>query len=56
MFNTPDFGDVLDRLAVLLADGELTVEIAGRYDLEEVAQAQRDVLAESALGKLVVVP
>ncbi|MDS0281477.1 NADPH:quinone reductase [Haloarcula onubensis] len=56
MFNTPDFGDVLARLAVLLADGDLEAEIAGRYDLDEVAQAQRDVLGESVLGKLVVRP
>lgn len=56
MFNTPNFGDVLERLAVLLADGELTAEIADRYALEEVATAQRDVLTGSVLGKLVVVP
>jgi len=56
MFNTPDFGAVLSRLAVLLADGDITVEIARRYDLEDVARAHRDVLNESVLGKLVVTP
>ena len=56
MFNTPDFGAVLARLAVLLADGKLTAEVAKRYDLEEVADAQRDVMAGSFLGKLVVTP
>ncbi|WP_266077793.1 NADPH:quinone reductase [Haladaptatus caseinilyticus] len=56
MFNTPDISTVLDRLARLVADGEIAPEIAGVYSLEEVADAQRDVVDESFLGKLVVEP
>jgi NADPH2:quinone reductase len=54
MFNTPDTGAVLERLATLMSAGDVVPEIAGTYDLEEVADAQRDVLEESFLGKLVV--
>jgi len=56
MFNTPDTGAVLDRLATLMAVGDVVPEIAGTYDLEETAEAHRDVLGESFLGKLVVTP
>lgn len=56
MFNTPDMSAVLDRLAVLLADGNLDTEIAHTYDLDGVAEAQRAVLEDSYLGKLVVEP
>jgi len=56
MFNTPDVGQVLSRLAALVADGDLTAAVEQIYDLEEVAKAQRDVLERSFAGKLVVVP
>ena len=56
MFNTPDFGDVLSSLATLLADGELTTEVARTYSLDDLPDAHRDVMAESYFGKLVVVP
>ena len=56
MFNAPDTGGVLDRLATLMAAGDVVPEIAGSYDLEETADAQRDVIEESFLGKLVVTP
>ena len=56
MFNTPDFGAVLDRLGTLAADGELTPVVARRYGLDEVAAAHADVLSGSRLGKLVVEP
>ncbi|MFB6308367.1 MAG: NADPH:quinone reductase [Haloarculaceae archaeon] len=56
MFNTPDYGAVLERLARLLEDGDLTAEIARRYDLEEVPEAHRAVVGDSYLGKLVVRP
>ncbi|MEF8840544.1 MAG: NADPH:quinone reductase [Haloarculaceae archaeon] len=54
MFNTPDTGAVLERLATLMTAGDVVPEIAGTYDLEGTADAQRDVLNESFLGKLVV--
>ena len=56
MFNTPDMGAVLDRLAVLMAAGDLAAEVAGVYGLDEAAEAQRTVMAESFVGKLVVEP
>jgi NADPH:quinone reductase-like Zn-dependent oxidoreductase len=56
VFNTPDTAAVLDRLATLMAAGDVVPEVAGSYDLEGTADAQRDVLAESFLGKLVIAP
>lgn len=56
MFNTPDTGAVLERLAGLVADGAIEPVVARRYDLDGVADAHRAVLGESFLGKLVVEP
>jgi len=56
MYNTPDIGAVLDRLATLMVRGELAPDIARRYPLEDAGEAQRAVLEESFLGKLLVVP
>jgi NADPH:quinone reductase-like Zn-dependent oxidoreductase len=56
MYNTPDLRRPLAGVATLLGDGELDIEVARTYDLDDVAQAQRDVLNESFLGKLVVTP
>lgn len=56
MFNTPDFARVLGRLAGLMVDGDLAPEIARRYDLDEVAEAQRAVMEDRFVGKLVVEP
>ena len=38
-----------------LAD-DLSISIARRYDLEDAAEAQRAVIEESFLGKLVIEP
>ncbi|WP_435095169.1 NADPH:quinone reductase [Halarchaeum sp. P4] len=56
MYNTPDLGAVLGRLATLLADGRLAPDIERSYALAEAADAQRAVLEESFFGKLVVEP
>lgn len=56
MFNTPSLARVLGRVARMLASGDLRVEIAHEYDLEGAPEAQRAVLGDSFLGKLVVVP
>jgi NADPH:quinone reductase-like Zn-dependent oxidoreductase len=56
MFNTPVLGRPLERIARLLGEGALEIEVARTYDLDEVGDAQRDVLADSFLGKLVVTP
>jgi len=56
MFNTPDTSAVLGDLADLVARGDIDPVVARRYDLDGVAEAHRDVLNESFLGKLVVEP
>ncbi|MFB6113647.1 MAG: NADPH:quinone reductase [Halodesulfurarchaeum sp.] len=56
MFNTPDMGAVLSRLATLMADGRIVPDVARTYDLEDAAEAQRAVMADSFFGKLVVSP
>jgi NADPH2:quinone reductase len=56
MFNTPDFRVPLARLAHLMSVGDLTIDIAREYELDEAGEAQRAVLEESVLGKLVLVP
>jgi len=56
MFNTPDLSEPLGRIAHLLGEGEIGIEVARTYDLDEVAAAHEDVMADSFLGKLVVTP
>jgi len=56
MFNTPDTSAVLADLADLVARGDIDPVVARRYDLDGVADAHRDVVNESFLGKLVVEP
>ncbi len=56
MFNAPDLRVPLRGVAHLMGLDRLSIEIARSYDLEEAAQAQRDVMNESFLGKLVIEP
>jgi NADPH:quinone reductase-like Zn-dependent oxidoreductase len=56
MFNTPDFRVPLSKLASLMASGELGIQVAETYGLDDVGEAQRSVLEDSFLGKLVVTP
>ena len=56
MFNTPDLRVLLDGTAHLMATDALSVGIARSYDLEEAAEAQRAVMEDSFLGKLVIEP
>jgi len=56
MFNTPDLRVPLRGVAHLMDAGALSIELARRYDLAEAAEAQRAVMADSFLGKLVVEP
>ena len=56
VFNTPTISTVLDRLADLVADGDLDPVIARTYSLDGVEEAHRAVREDSYLGKLVVVP
>ena len=56
MFNTPDLRATLERLVGLCEAGAVAPEIARTYDLEEAGEAQRAVLEDSFLGKLLLVP
>jgi NADPH2:quinone reductase len=56
MFNTPDLSAPLERLARLMENGDLTIEIAERYSLDEASGSQQAVMEESFLGKLVIEP
>jgi NADPH:quinone reductase-like Zn-dependent oxidoreductase len=39
-----------------MAAGDLTVEVARKYDLDDAAEAHRAVTEDSFVGKLVIVP
>jgi NADPH2:quinone reductase len=56
MFNTPDISAVLRKLAWMLEEGDLRPHVSNRYDLDHAADAQKAVLHNSFLGKLVVEP
>ncbi|AFO56460.1 Alcohol dehydrogenase GroES domain protein [Natrinema sp. J7-2] len=56
MFNTPDLRVPLRGVAYLMETGALSVEVARTYDLEAAANAQRAVVNDSVLGKLVIEP
>ena len=56
MFNTPDLRVPLRGAAHLMETGALSVAVAETYDLEGAAEAQRAVMEDSFLGKLVVEP
>jgi NADPH:quinone reductase-like Zn-dependent oxidoreductase len=56
MFNTPDLRVPLRGVAHLMAEDRLTIEIERSFGLDEAAAAQRAVMEESFLGKLVIEP
>ncbi|PSP53141.1 zinc-binding dehydrogenase [Halobacteriales archaeon QH_3_68_24] len=56
MFNTPDLRVPLRGVAHLMDADRLSVELARTYDLEEAGEAQRAVMEDSFLGKLVIEP
>ena len=56
MFNTPDFRPPLSKLASLMARDELAIQVEETYGLDEAGEAQRAVLEDSFLGKLVITP
>jgi NADPH:quinone reductase-like Zn-dependent oxidoreductase len=56
MFNTPDLSVPLARLGRLFGDGEFGIEVARTYPLSEAGEAQRAVIEDSFLGKLVLTP
>ncbi|MFB6252363.1 MAG: NADPH:quinone reductase [Halobellus sp.] len=56
MFNADDLSAVLGRVADLAANGEMLPVVHETYDLAEAGDAQRVVLEDSFVGKLVLVP
>jgi NADPH:quinone reductase-like Zn-dependent oxidoreductase len=54
MYNTADKASVLSRLAALCDRGDVVPHVARRYDLDDAAEAQRAVLEDSFLGKIVL--
>jgi NADPH:quinone reductase-like Zn-dependent oxidoreductase len=56
MFNTPDLRVPLRGVAHLMATGTLGIEVARTYALDEAGEAQRAVMEDGFLGKLVVEP
>ncbi|RQG90034.1 NADPH:quinone reductase [Natrarchaeobius halalkaliphilus] len=56
MFNAPDLRVPLRGTAHLMDAGELSIELARRYDLDEAGEAQRAVMEDSVFGKLVIEP
>ncbi|SEO68177.1 NADPH:quinone reductase [Halogranum amylolyticum] len=56
MFNTPDLSATLEKVGYLVDQGDLEISVARTYDLDEAAEAQRAVLEDSFLGKLVIAP
>ncbi|PGF17534.1 zinc-binding dehydrogenase [Natrinema sp. CBA1119] len=56
MFNTPDLRVPLRGVAHLMNSESLSIDVARTYDLEEAADAQRAVMSDSFLGKLVIEP
>jgi NADPH:quinone reductase-like Zn-dependent oxidoreductase len=56
MFNTPSIRDILERLRRLLHQERLTAVVTRTYPLSEADEAQRAVLEDSFIGKLVIRP
>ncbi|SDY42648.1 NADPH:quinone reductase [Halobellus clavatus] len=56
MFNADDLSAVLDRVGTLAASGEMLPVVHETYDLDDAGEAQRAVLEDSFVGKLVLVP
>jgi len=55
-FNLDPIDGTLARIGQLMAAGELSIEVARRYDLDETGQARRAVMEDSFVGKVAVVP
>jgi NADPH2:quinone reductase len=54
--NAPDVAHILERLGALVANGNITVEVGGTYDLSDVSSALHDILNEEYTGKLIIEP
>ena len=56
MFNNPDISGTLANLVQLMAGGDLTIEVARTYSLDEASEALKDIEEESYNGKLIIEP
>jgi len=56
LFNAPDLSGILSGVGHLMGAGALDIELARRYDLEDAGEAQRAVMEDSFMGKLVIEP
>lgn len=56
MFNTPNLATPLRKIGHLMDRGDLGISVARTYELDEAAAAQRAVMEDSFLGKLVIAP
>ena len=56
LFNAPDLRRILRSVGSLAARGDLTIDVARSYDLDDADEAQRAVMEDSFLGKLVIEP
>ncbi|KAB1193556.1 zinc-binding dehydrogenase [Haloferax sp. MBLA0076] len=56
MFNTPELAAPLRELAGQMGADEFEIDVARTYGLDEAAEAQRAVMEDSFLGKLVITP
>lgn len=54
MRSTDHHGEALETAARLLADGDVTAEVAATYPLEDIAAAQRHALQSGMVGKTVL--
>jgi len=56
LFNAPNLREILAGVGHLLGTGALAIDLARTYGLDEAGTAQRAVMEDSFLGKLVVEP
>jgi len=56
LFNAPDLRRILRGVGTLMARGDLQIAVAHSYDLDGAPEAQRAVMEDSFLGKLVIEP
>ncbi len=54
--NTRDMKSLLNGVADLMATGDLTIELARTYDLDDAPEAHRAVMEDSFFGKLAIIP
>jgi NADPH2:quinone reductase len=56
MHSTPDIGEIMQKLSKLLEQDKLTVHIHNTYSLAETKRAHHDIVEESVIGKLIMLP